>query len=224
MLETIEQLEKEIETFQQNVTASNELYKLISTLIEHIKKQKEEFSHSSTDLLEKISISTITIQENNKQSIDELIRAIHSQTSDFYVQSKHVIEQLREVPAITEQKNEVLRDHVTSSIRELESLINCIPDQVKSANSIVMGEELDKFKAEQDRYLSELGKVEETVSAYKVELEMKHSEFLNKLESTNIDQIYKLTQDTKDSMNKRFTFLFAGISVIFVMMIVSFFI
>jgi lysine/ornithine N-monooxygenase len=87
-----------------------------------------------------------------------------------------------------------------------------------------MREELAKFKAEQDRYLSELGKVEETVSAYKGELELKHSEFVNKLESTNIDQIYKLTQDTKDSMNKKFTFLFAGISVIFVLMIVSFFI
>lgn len=224
MLETIEQLEKEIETFHQNVAASNELNQLISTLIEQIKKQKEEFSHSSTDLLKRISTSTITIQEHNKQSIDELIRTIHSQTSDISVQSNHVIEQLKEVPATTEQKNEVLRDHVTSSVRELERLINSIPDQVKSANSIVMGEELAKFKAEQDRYLSELGKVEETVSAYKTELEMKHAAFISKLESTNIDQIYKLTQETKDSMNKRFTFLFAGLSVIIVLMIVSFFI
>ena len=224
MLESIEQLEKEIETFHQNVAASNELYKLISTLIEKIKKQKEEFSHSSTDLLEKISTSTITIQEHNKQSIDELIRTIHSQTSDFSVQSNRVIEQLKEVPNTTEKKNEALRDNITSSLSELERLINSIPDQVKSANSIVMGEELAKFKAEQDRYLSELGKVEETVTAYKTELEMKHSAFLSKLESTNIDQIYKLAQETKDSMNKRFTFLFAGLSVTIVLMIVSFFI
>jgi hypothetical protein len=224
MLESIEQLEKEIDTFHHNVVASNELNKLISTLIEQIKKQKEEFSHSSTELLERISTSTITIQEHNKQSIDELILTIHSQTSDFSVQSNHVIEQLKEVPATTEQKNETLRDHVTSSVRELERLINSIPDQVKSANSIVMGEELAKFKTEQDRYISELVKVEETVSAYKTELEMKHSAFLSKLESTNIDQINKLAQETKDEMNKRFTFLFAGLGVTIVLMIVSFFI
>lgn len=224
MLETIEQLEKEIETFHQNVAASNELNQLITTLIEQIKKQKEEFSHSSTDLLKRISTSTITIQEHNKQSIEDLIRTIHSQTSDISVQSNLVIEQLKEVPATTEQKNEVLRDHVTSSVRELERLINNIPDQVKSANSIVMGEELAKFKAEHDRYLSELGKVQKTVSDYKTELEMKHAEFISKLESTNIDQIYKLTQETKDSMKKRFSILFAGLSVTFVLLIVSFFI
>ncbi|MFE8700899.1 hypothetical protein ACFYKX_09750 [Cytobacillus sp. FJAT-54145] len=224
MLESIDQLEKEIETFHQNVLASNEFNQLISSLLEQIKKQKEEFSHSSTDLLEKISTSTITIQEHNKRALDELIRTIHSQTSDLSVQSSNVIEQLKEVPATTEQKNEVLREHVTSSVRELENLINSLPDQVKSANSIVMGEELAKFKAEQDRYFSELGKVEETISAYKTELETKHSAFLRKLESTNIDQIYKLAQETKDSMNKRFTFLFSGLGVTILLIIVSFFI
>lgn len=222
MLESIEQLEKEIETFHQNVLASNELNQLISTLIEQIKKQKEEFSHSSTNLLEKVSTSTITIKEHNKQAIDELIRIIQSQTSDFSVQSNNVIEQLKEVPSTTEQKNEVLRAHVTSSVRELESLINSLPDQVKSANSNVI-EELEKYKAEQDWYLAKLGKVEETINAYKTELETKHSAFLNKLESTNIDQIYKLALETKDSMNKRFTFLFVGLSVTIVLMIVSFF-
>jgi hypothetical protein len=224
MIESIEQLEKEIETFHQNVAASNELNKLISTLIEQVKKQKEEFSHSSIDLLERISTSMITIQEHNKQSINELIRTIHLQTSDISVQSNHVIEQLKEVPVTAEQKNEVLRNHVTSSVRELERLINSIPEQVKSATSIVMGEELAKFKAEQDRYFSELGKVEETVSAYKTELELKHSAFLNKLESINLDQICKLAQETKDSMNKRFTVLFAGLSITIILMIFSFFI
>ncbi|WP_442597668.1 hypothetical protein [Neobacillus sp. D3-1R] len=222
MLESIEQLEKEIETFHQNVLASNELNLLITTLIEQIKKQREGFSHSSTDLLDKINTSTITIQEHNKQAIDELIRTIYSQTSDLSIQSNHVIEQLKEVPATTEQKNEVLRAHVTSSVLELESLINSLPNQVKSANSIVMVEELAKFKAEQDRYLSELGNVVKTITAYKTELETKHSAFLSKLESTNIDQLYKLAQETKDSMNKRFTFLFAGLSVTIVLMIVSF--
>ncbi|MFS0876441.1 hypothetical protein [Solibacillus isronensis] len=224
MLESIEQLEKEIDIFHQNIAASNELYMLISTLIEQIKTQNEEFSHSSTDLLERISTSTIKIKEHNKQSIDELISTIHSQTSDFSVQSNSIIEQLKEVPATNEQQNKVFRDHVTSSVLEFERLMNSIPNQVKSANSIVMEEELAKFKAEHDRYLSELGKVEETVSAYKSELEMKHSAFLNKLESTNIDQIYKLAQETKDSMNKRFTILFLGLSVTIVLILVSFFI
>lgn len=224
MLESIEQLEKEIETFHQNVVASNELNMLISTLIEQIKKQKEEFSHSSTDLLERISTSTIKIQEHNTQSIDGLIRTIHSQTSDFSIESNRIIKQLKEVPDTTAQKNDVLRNHFTSSVQELERLINNIPDQVKSANSIVMEQELAEFKVEQERYLSELGKVAETVSAYKTELELKHSAFLNKLESTNIDQIYKLTQETKDSINKKFIFLFAGLMVTIVLMIVSFFI
>lgn len=224
MLESIEQLEKEIETFHHNVAASNELNKLFSKLIEQIKKQKEELSHSSTNLLDRISKSTNAIQEHNQQSIDELVRTIQSQTSDIAVQSNNVIQQLKEVPTTTEQKNEVLRDHVISSVRELERLINNIPDQVEAANSTVMGEELAKFKAEQDRYLSELLKVEETVSTYKTELEMKHSAFLSKLESTNINQIYELAQETKDSMNKRFTFLFAGLSITILLVIVSFFI
>ncbi|MCA1318380.1 hypothetical protein LC085_00535 [Bacillus tianshenii] len=223
MLDSIEQLEKEIETFHQNVAASNNLYKLISTLIEQIKKQEEEFSHSSTDLLDKISASTITIQENNNHSINELISRIHSQTSEFSVESNRIIEQLKEVPATTEHKNEVLRNHVSSSVRELERLINSIPDQVKSANILVMRNELEKFKAEQDRYIYELGKVERTVTTYKTELEMKHSAFLSKIESTNIEQIHKLAQETKDSMNKRFTLLFAGLSVTIVLLIVSFF-
>lgn len=224
MLDSIEQLEKEIETFHKNVAVSNELHKLISTLIEQIKKQKEEYSYSSTDLLERISTSTATIKEQNKQTVEELILTNQSLISDFSVQSNSIIEQLKEVPTTTEQKNEVLRDHVTSSVLELERVINSIPDQVKSANSIVMEEKLAKFKAEHDRYLSELAKVEETVSAYKSELEMKHSAFLSKLESTNIDQLYKLAQETKESMNKRLSFLFAGLSITIVLMIVSFFI
>lgn len=224
MLESIEQLEKEIEKFHHNVAASNELNKLFSTLIEQIKKQKEELSHSSTNLLDRISKSTNAIQEHNQHSIDELVRTIQSQTSDIAVQSNNVIQQLKEVPAATEQKNELLRDHVTSSVGELERLINNIPDQVEAANSIVMEKELAKFKAEQDRYLSELLRVNETVSTYKTELEKKHSAFLSKLESTNIDQIYELAQETKDSMNKRFTFLFAGLSITILLVIVSFFV
>ena len=56
MLGSIEELEKDIELFQQNMAASGELQMLLKQMLEQIKQQNSEFGTQSSALISRMML------------------------------------------------------------------------------------------------------------------------------------------------------------------------
>ncbi len=87
MLGTIEELEKEIEQFQNNMKASGELTTLLGQMLDEIKAQNEDFNQRSLALISKVDSLPIAIEEANSasnQKVKEDVSAELTQTlKDF---------------------------------------------------------------------------------------------------------------------------------------------
>ena len=90
MLGSIEELEKDIEQFQQNMAASGEMQMLLKQMLEQIKQQNVEFGNQSTALISRVdnipsTIENANISSNNRVKNDvvaEIDRAIQSFASE----------------------------------------------------------------------------------------------------------------------------------------------
>lgn len=67
MLGTIEELEKSIEEFQNNIAASGELCRLLEDYVQQAKRQEDSFNNQARNLLQKVE-ETPTIIDNQMKS------------------------------------------------------------------------------------------------------------------------------------------------------------
>ena len=88
MLETIEELEKEIEEFQNNVAASGEMILALKQMTEQIKSQSSEFDVQSKALISRM--------DNIPSSVEKIVTANNeSIKSDVSVELEKSIKQLK---------------------------------------------------------------------------------------------------------------------------------
>ena len=72
--------------------------------------------------------------------------------------------------------------------------------------------------------LEQLAQTENRVSELSQQLESKYNAFVEKLESTNMDQLYKYCQDMNKAINLKLGLLLGGVAVAVIVSIVSLFI
>ena len=70
-------------------------------------------------------------------------------------------------------------------------------------------------------YLDNLKEAESVIREYQSEAEKKYLQFVQRLETTNVDQIFKEVQDLKKSIQQKFVIQMIGMGIVILVLIIS---
>lgn len=102
--------------------------------------------------------------------------------------------------------------------------IQSVPDQVKDNSEQQYNAFLKELEKLMEARLSQLSETEKRVVDLSQQLELKYNAFVTKLESTNMDQLYKYCQDMNKSINTKLSIALGGVAVAVIVSIISLFI
>lgn len=206
MLNTIEDLEKEIDEFQNNMAASGEMVQALKQIVDQMKQQNSEFDMQSKALLARMdnlpsSIENTELANNERIRNDvasEFAKAIKQFTelqngyvtalqevkqniSDYAVEAREQKEKLEELPTeivkIENDNNKVIIDKISA---ELEDVVTKFTD-VNNAYKMV----LEEIKNEMQGYVNSAKSQEGILIKAASELADKIDDSIQKIEVQN---------------------------------------
>ena len=225
MLGSIEELEKEIELFQQNMAASCELQMLMQQMLEQIKQQNSEFGIQSSALISRVdnlpsTIENANISSNNRVKNDvaaEIDRALQSFANE---QSKYLqaIEDIKQkIQSYADQvstQKKAFDEGVTAVLAKFDETIKKIVDENTKANDALkadidklMAERNAAFSEEQSKYIASLQQTQNEIKSCESQLTTKYSEFIDTLQNMNVSDLYNQNAQLQKELNKRTTIL-----------------
>ena len=181
MLTDIESLQKEIETFQNNVKYSNELTALLSNIISALKNEEKMFEEKLKMLETGVSSVPDQLKTGNQDLIQQMLDNIRQAKSEYEASLQNYLDELKSVPKTISEKSDAQ-----------------------------YGEFLTSVKKEYSNYIVTLKDTQANIEKLSNELDVKYSTFLTKMEATNMDQIYRICLETNKNVNKKLTLVFAG--------------
>lgn len=203
MFENIEQLEKEIQAFRQNILASSELVKSMEEISAVVRKQQSDYAESSSALLDKMEQQRTELAERTATLLDQIEKLSKS------------------VPEEVEKKAEVLIEQLKDVTATYEKTMSGIVEQFEKENNDNTAEALRKYGELNGLHIEQLKKAEEQISAMISDLNEKYNLFLTRLESTNIDSLFSEIQKMKKSMEAKMYLILGGVGIAIVIAIVS---
>jgi chromosome segregation ATPase len=195
MLGTIEELEKDIEKFQKNVAASEELQTLLKQTLEEIRNQNSDFNAQSTVLVSRVdnlpaTIENANISSNNRVKNDvasEVDRALQSFTDN---QSRYLqgLEQTKQQIQRYIEQAKSLEGTVTDTTSEAIAKVSETPSTIEAANARSneqiqndvrkeLENALGKFADEQEKYLQSIESMRQQIQTYLEEIKNQKKEF-----------------------------------------------
>lgn len=234
MLGSIEELEKDIELFQQNMAASGELQTLLKQMLEQIKQQNSEFGTQSSVLISRVdnlpsTIENANISSNNRvkndvaAEIDRALQSFANEQSRYLQALKGVEQKIQTFADQAEQQGKAYTDGVASSLAKFdESAKKIVEDNARASDALkadidkLLAERNAAFSEEQGKYIASLQQTQNEIKSCESQLSVKYSEFIDTLQKTNISNLYDQNKQLKDELNKRTTILMviSAISII----------
>lgn len=206
MFDNIEQLEKQVKSFQENILASSELLKGIDELIVALKAQQSSYQVSASELLTKMA----AYSDGVKKSAEEL--------------STDVAKTVQGIPFEVEKKNSLLINELRKCVEELENATREAVQKLSSDNCSQIYEAVCKISEAQKAYVYKLVELDDSIKKSSSELSIRYQDFLKRLESTNVDQLFKTCQGMKKSIEKRLFVLMVGVGFTAVLVAISLFV
>jgi hypothetical protein len=218
----IENLQQSIAKDVQEWLASLEKNKTAIETCEKttISKTDEQIKHFSSEcdrLIDGMQSNLVS----QKTAYDESLKALeHSNAT--------VIENLQQAIAQDVQEWLTSLDKTKTAIETCEQdTISKTDEQIKQFSSecrrLASGI-LSVLTKQQSAYLDKLNETEKVINGYQVEAENKYNNFVQRLETTNVDQIFKEVQDLKKTLNTKIAILMTGVGISIVLAIISVFI
>lgn len=243
MFEDVTEMEREIETFRKNLAASSELIEGISHLTAETKKQKESFSSSTAELLRKLdacveqfkadhdsalramsdsNITTVkTLQENMSAEQQVRIAELEKIEASF---RKNMADAAVQSDALVKAISDTNESIANTFHQDAEKLQRLSLEQIKQLNADcerIISDMKSSLETQQNSFATTLQEAEEIIKGYQSSAEIKYSEFVSRLESTNVDQIFKEVQDLKQSVRTKFMILIGGIGITAIVSIIT---
>jgi chromosome segregation ATPase len=225
MLGTIEELEKDIELFQKNVAASEELQTLLKQMLEEIRNQNSDFNAQSTALVSRVDnlpamIENANISSNTQVKNDvasEVDRALQSfaDNQNRYLQGlEQTKQQIQTYLEETKNQKKEFSDETAAVLAKWDTVLESVVTENHNTN-VELKADMDKllsgkvaeFSAEQGKYIDELQRTQESLQNCESQLNAKYKEFIGTLEKMNISNIYEQNVQLKAELNKRTTIL-----------------
>lgn len=196
----------------------NDLFqKKIESFIQEIHREHQAYQTAVTSLMDRYS-KKITAAESTIAKIPtELELQMQKDRSENVAGLKQIQEQYAADLAKT---NEAF----AKQLQVVVNAIQVVPGQINdnaAQQYVAFLKELEKMM---DARLTQLSATEKRVEDLSRELEAKYNAFVNKLESTNMDQLYKYCQDMNKSINTKLSIALGGVAIAVIVSIVSLFI
>ena len=112
----------------------------------------------------------------------------------------------------------------TKQLQAVLNAIQAIPGQINDNAVQQYGVFLKELEKMMNTRLAQLSATEKRVEELSQQLEAKYQAFVSKLESTNMDQLYKFCQGMNKSINTKLGIALGGIAIAVIVSIVSLFI
>lgn len=242
MFESIDQLEQEVNDFQKNILASTELVDSLETLVKGIKKQQTSFEAALSEVVSKMDTYVESVKSNAEvqqasfattsseitQKIDGYAVKMMQENNDLIeaVTSKcdALLKRMEAIPTDVEKKNVILAEEFQQCSVALQNATNEAVSQILMDNKASIDEAVAKINTIQQTYIDKLIEVETVLKQCEAAMDDKYGAFLTKLESTNVEQIFKTYEDIKKSLDTKWMLLSAGVGVSIILAIISFFV
>lgn len=232
MLTDIETLQKEIETFHNNVKYSNELTGLLSNIISALKNEEKLFDERIKALETTVSGTPEQLKIGNQDLIQQTLDNINRAKTDYEVALRTYLDELKAVPKIISDKSEEQysafllemkkeNEKYVSVLQTSLEDIKSIPKIISDKNNAQYDEFLTSVRREYDDYVAVLRETQTKMEKISAELDSKYTAFLTKMESTNMDQIYKVCLDMDKKINNKLTLIIAGVAVAIILSVVA---
>lgn len=225
MLGSIEELEKDIELFQQNMAASGELQMLLKQMLEQIKQQNSEFGTQSSALISRVdnlpsAIESANISSNNRvkndvaAEIDRALQSFASERSKYLQVLEDIKQKIQTYADQAGNQEKAFSDGVTAVLAKFDETIKRIIDENAKAND-ALNADIDKllaernaaFAEEQSKYISSLQQTQNEIKNCESQLSVKYSEFIDTLQKMNVSDLYNQNVQLQKELNKRTTIL-----------------
>ena len=206
MLGTIEELEREIDLFKQNIVSSNEMVDLLQNILNQ---------ESIPEILEKANTdSNNRIQKDTSQEIKKAVDSFSARQKiyiDTLEQAESQIKQFIEQSGIQVKSFKSDAESLTERVEKIPAKIEELNDaNSKKINSYIhaeLADVLEKFKSEQGKYIESIHETTERISICESELKNKYQEYLDTLEKTNVSAIYDISQQLKNGFYKSISYI-----------------
>lgn len=183
-----------------DMSASNKT--LLADTVEQLKAAQKVY----IDALEAVKVAlSETTTERGKQ-LEEATEALKTAQKDYY-------DRLAQLEATIKETHDRSLEAIKSA---MDAATEDQRKQLETASEVI--------RTAQKEHLDRLTQIETAITATKDELDKKYKAFLEKLESTNMDQIFKVCQEMKKSIETKLLLLTGGVGIAIILMIVSFFI
>lgn len=225
MLETIEELEKEIDEFQNNIAASGEMVLALKQMIEQIKQQNSEFDMQSKALLSRLdtlpaNIENTTIANNERirsdvaSELNKSLQAFSDKQGKYIISLQGVQKTIQEFSDLAreqgksfrEQTNE-MNENMNSALSDLNEKIQNTTNLLKQDIDVSVSERNKEVIVAQEKYIKEIDGANVSMKKCEEALDSKYKDFLSVLEKMNISNIYEQNIQLKEELRKKITIL-----------------
>lgn len=192
--------QKKVEGFVQEVHSEHQSYQ--ATVAKLMDGYAERFSRAES-------------------ALEGVPSALEAQMQKDRVENVAGLKQIQEQYAADLAKtNEAFSKQLQVVVESIQAVSGQIKDNSDQQYNAFL-KELEKMV---DVRLTQLSETEKRVVDLSQQLELKYNAFVTKLESTNMDQLYKYCQDMNKSINTKLSIALGGVAVAVIVSIISLFI
>jgi len=181
MLGSIEELEKDIELFQQNMAASGELQMLLKQMLEQIMQQNSEFGTQSSALISRVdnlpsTIENANISSNNRvkndvaSEIDRALQSFANEQSRYLQGLEKTKQQVQSYIEQSQSQEKTFSDKTTTIITKVDGIPAVVEAENQKSNAQIKSDveaalqgALQKFADEQAKYLQAIENMKQQI-------------------------------------------------------------
>ena len=242
MLETIEELEKEIDEFQNNIAASGEMVLALKQMIEQIKQQNSEFDMQSKALLSRLdtlpaNIENTTIANNERirsdvaSELNKSLQAFSDEQGKYIISLQGVQKTIQEFSDLAREQGKSFREQTNAMNESMNSALSDLNGKIQNTTNLLK-QDIDVSVSErnkevivaQEKYIKEIDNANVSMKKCEEALDSKYKDFLSVLEKMNISNIYEQNIQLKEELRKKTTILMAISAVSILIGVVGLFI
>ena len=207
MFDNIGELEKQVEEFQQNILASNNLINALGEITATIKAHQNSLTEESTKLLDTLQSQISFFDTTSSQLLSSLEKNNDSNNNKL-------------VASIGDLEKSIT-DEISHLQKQGQSTIDNAVKTLSSTNEQCLTNISNEFNHNHEEYVQKLMQFSKAVEEMKSELEQKYGAFIKELHETNLDQVSKDVQSLKKEVNSKFTLAYIGIVISVIASILS---
>lgn len=146
MLETIEELEKEIDEFQNNIAASGEMVLALKQMIEQIKQQNSEFDMQSKALLSRLdtlpaNIENTTIANNDRiksdvaSELNKSLQEFSEEQGKYIISLQGVQKTIQEFSDLAKEQGNSFDEKTAEMTDKIDSVVKKLSEEISNTNT-----------------------------------------------------------------------------------------